>query len=68
MNLDKKTRLNVVLYEIVPAICDHKNKKFQLKMLEKHECIAKKLNAECGYPVADIHQLFDEARKEVERN
>ena len=65
MNLDQDRRLRVVLDQIVPAIVDHSDVSFQLRQLEIQEGVAYSLNEACKVPVADLPQIFIDAREEI---
>ncbi len=65
MNMNPDGRLRVILNQIVPAIIDHGDKSFQLRQLETQEGFANQLNEVCEVPIADLPQLFIDAREEI---
>lgn len=66
--LDPASRLNVVMYQIVPAIINNPDKEFQTKQLDAHENVANQLNEICKNPVSDLNQFFADAREQIRRN
>ena len=64
---DYETRLDRIFDTVLPSICNHEDQKFQLRMLKRHECLAKNLNAKCGDRIADITQIFADARERINR-